>query len=64
MTERIYVFSHSAPNVTVINGKDGTVAGTIDLGGGPEQAQSDGSGRMYIDVEDKDQIAVVDVEHP
>ena len=62
LTERIYVLSHRAPNVTVIDGKDGKVAGTIDLGGAPEQAQSDGEGHMYIDLEDKDQIAVVDVK--
>src|SRR5271154_257393 len=28
---RIYVFSHSPPNVTVIDAKDGSVVGTIDL---------------------------------
>lgn len=61
MTERIYVLSHSQPNVTVINGKDGSVAGTIDLGGAPEQAASDGRGHLYVDLEDKDNIAVVDV---
>ena len=60
LTERIYVLSHSQPNVTAINSKDGTVAGTIDLGGAPEQAASDGKGHMYIDLEDKDNIAVVD----
>src|ERR1035438_4614151 len=36
-TERIYVLSHRAPNVTVIKPDDGTVVGTIDLGGQPEQ---------------------------
>ena len=61
LTERIYVFSHRAPNATVIDGKDGAVVGTIDLGGQPEQAQSDGAGHLYVDLEDKDQIAVVDV---
>src|SRR5208283_5194273 len=61
LTERVYVFSHRAPNATVIDGKDGTVVGTIDLGGAPEQAQSDGAGHLYVDLEDKDQIAVVDV---
>lgn len=60
-TERIYVFSHSAPNATVIDGKDGSIVGTIDLGGAPEQAQSDGRGHLYVDLEDQDQIAVVDV---
>jgi len=59
-TERIYVLSHRAPNVTVIDGKSGEIVGTIDLGGAPEQAASDGSGHVYIDVVDKDNVAVVD----
>jgi len=62
LTERIYVFSHSQPNATVIDGKDGSVVGTIDLGGAPEQAASDGAGRLYVAIEDKDNIAVVDVK--
>jgi DNA-binding beta-propeller fold protein YncE len=61
LTERIYVFSHSAPNATVIDGKDGSVVGTIDLDGQPEQAASDGKGHLYVDIEDKDNVAVVDV---
>jgi DNA-binding beta-propeller fold protein YncE len=60
LTERIYVLSHSAPNVTLIDAKDGSIVGTIDLGGAPEQAVSDGKGKVFIDLEDKDQIAVVD----
>ena len=59
---RIYVFSHSAPNATVIEAKDGTVVGTIDLGGAPEQAVSDGKGRIYVDIEDKGNIAVLDAK--
>jgi YVTN family beta-propeller protein len=61
-TERVYVLSHRAPNVTVIDAKEGTVVGTIDLGGAPEQAASDGQGRVWIDLEDKDQVAVVDAK--
>ncbi|HLJ54803.1 MAG TPA: hypothetical protein VKT77_07155 [Chthonomonadaceae bacterium] len=57
---RVYVFSHSAPNATVIDAKDGAVLGAIDLGGAPEQAASDGKGRIYVDLEDKDAVAVVD----
>jgi len=62
LTERIYVLSHSQPNATVIDAKDGSVVGTIDLGGAPEQAASDGAGKLYVDLEDKDNIAVVDVK--
>jgi DNA-binding beta-propeller fold protein YncE len=59
---RVYVLSHRTPNVTVIDAKDGTIAGTIDLGGAPEQAVSDGKGHLYIDLEDKGSIAVVDAK--
>lgn len=59
---RVYVFSHSAPNATVIDAKDGSVVGTIDLRGAPEQAVSDGKGHLYIDLEDKGSIAVVDAK--
>ena len=62
LTERIYVLSHAQPNATVIDAKDGTIVGTIDLGGAPEQAVSDGQGHLYVDLEDKDQVAVVDVK--
>src|ERR1041385_8129832 len=61
-TERIFVLSHSQPNATVIEAKDGAVVGTIDLGGAPEQAASDGHGHLYVDLEDKDNIAVVDLK--
>jgi DNA-binding beta-propeller fold protein YncE len=57
---RIYILSHREPNVTVIDATEGAVLGTIDLGGAPEQAVSDGKGHLYIDIEDKDNIAVVD----
>ena len=59
---RVYIFSHSAPNATVINAADGAVVGTIDLGGQPEQAVTDGKGHLYVDLEDKSQIAVVDAK--
>jgi DNA-binding beta-propeller fold protein YncE len=58
--DRVWVFSHSAPNATIIEAKDGSVAGTLDLGGAPEQAVTDNKGRIYVDLEDKDKIAVVD----
>jgi hypothetical protein len=60
--ERVWVFSHRAPNATVINAADGSVAGTVDLGGAPEQAVTDGKGHLYVDIEDKDNIAVVDAK--
>jgi len=60
--DQVWVFSHRAPNATVIKASDGTIAGTVDLGGAPEQAVSDGNGHLYVDIEDKDKIAVVDAK--
>lgn len=59
---RVYVLSHEAPNVTVLDAKDGSIITTIDLGGAPEQAAADGKGKIYIDVEDKDSVAVIDTK--
>jgi hypothetical protein len=59
---RIYVLSHSQPNAMVIDAKDGSIVGTLDLGGAPEQAVSDRKGHIYVDIEDKASIAVVDAK--
>src|SRR5215467_9860274 len=55
--------SHQPPYATVIDAKEGTVVGTIDLGGQPEQAASDGKGTVYINILDKSNIAVVDAKN-
>jgi len=60
--EHVYDLSHAAPYATVIDAKDGSIVGTIDLGGAPEQAVTDGKGHVYVDVEDKGNVAVVDAK--
>ena len=55
-----YILSHVAPNITVLDDKEGSILGTIDIGGAPEQAAADGHGRIYVDIEDKAAIAVID----
>lgn len=60
--DRIWVFSHSQPHATIIDAADGSVVGTMDLGGAPEQAASDGKGHIYVDLEDKNSIAAVDAK--
>ena len=61
-TQRVFVFSHEAPNATVLDSTDGTILGTIDLQGEPEQAVSDGAGRVYVNLEDRAQVAVIDAK--
>jgi outer membrane protein assembly factor BamB len=44
----------------VIDAKTGAVAGTIDLGGGPEFAVADGSGTVFVNLEDKNELVAID----
>lgn len=52
-TSRIFAFNGGSNSATVIEGKDGKVAGTIDLSGGPEFAAADGNGYVYNNLEDE-----------
>jgi hypothetical protein len=58
--ERVWIFSHAAPQATIINAVDGTIAGSIDLGGAAEQAATDEHGTVYVNLTDKSAIAVID----
>ena len=60
VNHRFYDLSHAAPNITVIDDKDGSILTTIDIGGAPEQGQFDGKNRIYVDIESGDAIAVID----
>lgn len=60
---RVYVFSHPTKDATVIDSKDGTVLGTIDLGGVPEQGVGDGKGMLYVVMQDAvGSVTAVDVK--
>ena len=61
-TKQVLIFSHESPSITMIDPKDGTVTGTVDVGGAMEQAQSDGQGKLYVDAEDEKKVAVVDLK--
>ena len=47
----------------MIDAKDGTVLGTIDLGGVPEQGVGDGKGMLYVVMQDaQGSVTAVDVK--
>src|SRR6059036_2953692 len=61
--DRVYVFSHPTKDATVIDSKNGTVLGTIDLGGVPEQGVPDGKGTLYVVMQDaQGSVTAVDVK--
>src|SRR5579864_9307252 len=45
-----------------VDPKTGSIDAPIELGGKPEYLAADGNGKVYINLEDKDQVAVVDLK--
>ena len=45
-----------------IDPKNGKIEASIDLGGAPEFLASDGAGKVYVNLENKDVVAVVDLQ--
>ena len=52
-TSQVFAFNGGANSASVINARDGKVAGTIDLGGGPEFAAADDKGYVFDNLEDE-----------
>jgi DNA-binding beta-propeller fold protein YncE len=52
-TSRVFAFNGGSSSATAIDAASGRVAGTVDLGGGPEFAAADGNGFVYDNLEDE-----------
>ena len=59
-SHRVYVFNGRSANASVIDAKSLSAVGTIALGGKPEFAVSDGRGRLFVNIEDKNELVVID----
>jgi len=59
-TRRIFTFNGDAHSASVIDPASSKRVGTVDLGGGPEFAVSDGAGKIYVNLEDKSAVAEID----
>lgn len=59
-SKRVFAFNGRSGNATAIDAATGEVAGTIPLDGKPEFAQADGEGRVFVNLEDKSSMAVID----
>ena len=59
-TSRVFAFNGGSNSATAIDAATGKVAGTIDLGGGPEFAAVDGNGFVYDNLEDESLVLKID----
>src|SRR5579872_2287967 len=62
VTKRVFTLNGRGQNTSAINGADGTVAGTLALGGKPEFAQADGKGSIFVNIEDKNELVQFDAQ--
>ncbi len=59
-SRRVFTFNGGSSSATAIDVDANNVVGAIRLGGKPEYAVSDGRGKIYVNLEDRNSIAVLD----
>ncbi len=59
-TRQVMTFNGRSHDASVLDPEHGKVAGTIKLGGKPEFAVSDEKGQVFVNIEDKNEIEVLD----
>jgi len=60
-SKHVFTFNAKSQDSTVIDPATGKVLATIALGGKPEFPASDGKGKVFVNIEDKGELAVIDV---
>jgi YVTN family beta-propeller protein len=58
-SHNVFVYNGRSANTTVINAKTNTVVATIELAGKPEFSVTDEKGKVYVNIESKSKICVI-----
>lgn len=58
-SKKVFTFNGRSSNSTVLDANTLKVLATIPLAGKPEFAQTDGNGKIYVNIEDKSSLAVI-----
>jgi YVTN family beta-propeller protein len=61
-TKTIITWNGRSSNATVIDAKTDKVIQTIPLAGKPEAAVSDGNGKVFVNIEDKSEVCMINVK--
>jgi DNA-binding beta-propeller fold protein YncE len=59
-SDRVFVFNGRSANATVIDAKTDMIVATLPLAGKPEFSASDENGKVFVNIEDKSLITVID----
>jgi hypothetical protein len=60
VSKRVFAFNGRSRSATAIDAKTGTAIGNIPLPGKPEFPQADGKGKVYVNIEDTNEIVEID----
>jgi YVTN family beta-propeller protein len=58
-SKKVFAFNGRSKNVTVIDAKTDKITGDIPLEGKPEFAVTDAKGKVYVNIEDKSKLCVI-----
>jgi YVTN family beta-propeller protein len=58
-SQKVFVCNGHSNNATVIDAVSNEIVATIKLAGNPEYSQTDGKGKIYVNLEDASSIAVI-----
>jgi DNA-binding beta-propeller fold protein YncE len=58
-SHNVFAYNGRTANATVIDGSANKVIATIKLDGKPENSVSDGKGKVYVNIEDKSEISLI-----
>jgi DNA-binding beta-propeller fold protein YncE len=60
VTGRVFTFNGGSGTATALDGRKGTVIGSVELGGKPEFAVADGRGGIFVNIEDRSELVAID----
>lgn len=61
-TRTVWIMNPGSGDVTVLDPVSAKVLATVPVGGSLELGVSDGAGRLYVNIEDKNEVAVLDTK--
>ncbi|HEY6062206.1 MAG TPA: YncE family protein [Chitinophagaceae bacterium] len=61
-TKKIITCNGRSKSLSIIDPVSNTLLDSIDVGGKPETAVSNGAGKLYVNIEDKNEIVLVDLK--
>lgn len=61
-SKRVFAFNGRSSDASILDAATGKVVSTLPLGGKPEFSATDGKGKVFVNIEDKNEIVAIDAK--